>query len=409
MNVRRALVVILLAVVLDAVGVGLMFPILPALMRELAGTDEISARFGLMLTIYAAMQFLFAPVLGALSDRYGRRPVLLLSLAGATLDYLFMAVAPQLWMLFLGRAIAGLTSANMAVATAVMADVSDEADRARRFGYIHAGFGVGFVLGPALGGTLGAVHLRAPFAVSAALCGINLLLALFALPETRPSGPARAATMTSPLRQAAWVLARRPLLPMLAIYVVMSFVGQIYGTLWVLYNEDRFGWDGRMIGVSLTAYGACQAGAQALLTDPVIRRVGARPAIALGLLLEAACCVALALATSGWAVFVLLPLLALSGLNMPALQSLLSGAVGTDQQGRLQGLLSSLVSLTAIVGPLFFAGLYAATRHGWNGWAWLCAPVLYGLISPVLARLPASPRGDGPRDAEGDLGPRPSA
>ena len=388
MKIRRALFVILLAVILDAVGMGLMFPILPALMRQLAGSDEISGRYGLMISLYATMQLLFSPVLGGLSDRYGRRPVLLLSLAGATVDYAFMALAPKLWMLFVGRAIAGLSSANMAVATAVMADVSGESDRARRFGYLHASFGVGFVLGPALGGVLGALNLRAPFAVSAVLCAINLLLALFALPETRPAGVEGRSAGGSPLRELGWALGQRALLPMLGIYLVMNFVGQTYGTLWVLYNEDRFGWDGRMIGLSLTLYGLSQAGAQGLLTDPVIRWLGARPAIALGLLLEAACCVALSLATQGWAVFALLPLLALSGLNVPALQALLSGSVGADRQGRLQGLLSSLVSLTAIVGPLFYASLYAATRHGWNGWAWLCAPTLYLLVSPLLAWLP---------------------
>src|ERR1044071_6461905 len=170
---NKALVVILAAVTLDAVGIGLIFPILPALLRDVAHTAEVAPLFGLMLALYSAMQFLFSPVLGVLSDRYGRRPVLLVSLAGAAIDYLIMAFAPELWMLVLGRAIAGVTSANMAVATAYITDITTEDERAKRFGYFHAMFGIGFIIGPVIGGILGDIWVRAPFLVAAGLNAVN--------------------------------------------------------------------------------------------------------------------------------------------------------------------------------------------------------------------------------------------
>src|SRR5215217_6300454 len=171
---------------LDAIGIGLIFPILPALLRDVGHTDDISILLGIMLALYSACQFLFSPILGVLSDRFGRRPILLLSLAGAAIDYLVMAFAPELWLLVIGRAIAGLTSANLAVATAYITDISSEDERAKRFGYFHAMFGIGFIIGPVLGGILGDYWVRAPFLAAALLNAVNFSLALFVLPESRP-------------------------------------------------------------------------------------------------------------------------------------------------------------------------------------------------------------------------------
>src|SRR5688500_12445309 len=182
---NKPLIVILAAVMLDAVGIGLIFPILPALLRDVGHITEVATLLGLMLALYSAMQFLFSPVLGVLSDRYGRRPVLLVSLAGAAIDYLVMAFAPELWLLVLGRAIAGVTSANMAVATAYITDISAEDERAKRFGYFHAMVGIGFIIGPVIGGILGDIWVRAPFLVAAGLNAVNFALALFVLPESR--------------------------------------------------------------------------------------------------------------------------------------------------------------------------------------------------------------------------------
>jgi DHA1 family tetracycline resistance protein-like MFS transporter len=184
--VNRPLLVILAAVTLDSIGIGLIFPILPKLLEQVTHVSNIAPYVGIMFALYAAIQFIFSPVLGVMSDRFGRRPVLLVSLAGAAIDYLFMAFAPELWMLIIGRAIAGFTSANMAVATAYITDITPEEQRAQRFGMFHAMFGIGFVIGPILGGLLGDYWVRAPFIAAAVLNGLNFALALFVLPESRP-------------------------------------------------------------------------------------------------------------------------------------------------------------------------------------------------------------------------------
>jgi DHA1 family tetracycline resistance protein-like MFS transporter len=269
--VNKGLVVILCAVVLDAVGIGLIFPILPALLRDVGHITEVATLLGLMLALYSGCQFLFSPVLGVLSDRFGRRPVLLVSLAGAALDYLIMAFAPQMWMLVVGRAVAGITSANMAVATAYITDISSEEERARRFGLFHAMFGIGFIIGPVLGGVLGDYWVRAPFIAAAVLNGVNFALALFVLPESRPGKPGARFDFDTlnPFKPLKWALTFKALIPLMAIFVIMNFVGTMYGTIWALFSEDNFRWNGMMIGLSLGAFGVFHAGAQAFLTGPV--------------------------------------------------------------------------------------------------------------------------------------------
>ncbi|MGE0744385.1 MAG: Tet(A)/Tet(B)/Tet(C) family tetracycline efflux MFS transporter [Rhodospirillales bacterium] len=392
---NKPLVVILAAVTLDAVGIGLVFPILPALLRELTGSGEVAGVYGMLLSLYALMQFLCAPVLGLLSDRYGRRPVLLLSLAGAAVDYVVLALAPSLWLVLAGRAVAGITAANLAVATAYLADISPEAVRARRFGYLHACFGIGFILGPVIGGVLGDIWVRYPFVAAAVLNALNFALALLVLPESRPGvrRPLRLGAL-NPFASLRWAMTFAALLPLLAVFVTLNFVGQVYGTVWVLYGEDRFGWTAMTVGLSLAGYGLAHAGAQAFLTGPATARLGERPAVAAGVAFEVLALVALAFATRGWIVFALLPVFALGGIGLPALQSLLSREVGADRQGELQGVLASLVSLTAIVGPLAFSTLYSATRDWWSGAIWLFGAAVYLAAAPMLAALRRRSRGD---------------
>jgi DHA1 family tetracycline resistance protein-like MFS transporter len=385
---NKALGVILLAVTLDATGIGLIFPILPELLREVAHSSEIAVLYGVMLSLYALMQFIFSPILGLLSDRYGRRPVLLVSLAGAAVDYLIMAFAPQLWMLVVGRAIAGITSANIAVATAYIADISPEEIRAKRFGYLNACFGIGFILGPALGGLMGEYWARSPFILAAVLNGANFLLALFVLPESRP-GQAKAFEWSNlnPFGPLRWALTFKALLPMLALYLAFNFMGQVYGTVWVLYSEDRFGFGTFMIGLSLAAFGVCHAGAQAFLTGPVTARFGERRALIIGMVFETSACVVLAFATQGWVIFALGPIFALGGVGMPALQALLSGQVGEDMQGQLQGVLASLVSLSAVFGPLVYSSMYFATRETWSGTVWIFTVAIYLACLPIILSI----------------------
>jgi DHA1 family tetracycline resistance protein-like MFS transporter len=384
--VNRALVVILAAVTLDAIGIGLIFPILPNLLRDVSHTGEIATLLGVMLALYSAMQFLFSPVLGVLSDRFGRRPVLLVSLAGAAIDYLVMAFAPELWMLVVGRAIAGITSANMAVATAYITDISAEEERAKRFGLFHAMFGVGFIIGPVLGGVLGDVWVRAPFLVAAGLNALNFALALFVLPESR-KGDEQAKfdfDTLNPFKPLGWALSFSTLLPLMAIFVIMNFVGTMYGTVWALFSQDTFQWNGFMVGLSLATFGIFHAGAQALLTGPAAARLGEKWAMVLGMACELTALIILGFATQGWILFALAPLFALGGIGMPALQSLTTRQVDADNQGKLQGVLASLVSLSAVFGPLFFSYVYFLLKPTWPGLVWIVGGAVYLLALPLL-------------------------
>ena len=383
---NKPLIVILAAVMLDAVGIGLIFPILPALLRDVGHITKVATLLGLMLALYSACQFLFSPILGVLSDRFGRRPVLLVSLAGAAIDYLIMAFAPHLWILVLGRAISGITSANMAVATAYITDISSEEERAKRFGLFHAMFGIGFIIGPVLGGILGDIWVRAPFIAAALLNGANLALAFFVLPESRP-GKADAKfdfDTLNPFKPLRWALTFTALIPLMAIFVIMNFVGTMYGTIWALFGEDSFQWNGMMIGLSLGAFGVFHAGAQAFLTGPAVAKLGERWALVLGMACELAALLLLGMATQGWVLFALAPLFALGGIGMPALQSLVTTQVGEDKQGQLQGVLASLVSLAAVFGPLFFSFVYFGVVDTWPGLIWIVGAAIYLLALPLM-------------------------
>lgn len=386
---NRSLVVIYATVALDAAGIALIFPILPALLRSLAGTDEVSAMFGGMLAVYSCMQFVFSPLLGVLSDQFGRRPVLLLSLAGAAVDNLIMALAPCLWLLFAGRAMAGLTAANAAVATAYIADITPEADRARRFGLFHACFGAGFVLGPVIGGILGDIAPRDPFLAAAALNGMNFLLAIFMLPEShRPARKPLAWRTLNPLAPLRWALAFRSLIPLLAAFLLISLVGQTYSTVWVLFTEDRFDWSATEVGLSLGLFGTLVALVQTLAIAPLIRLMGERGTLLLGIMCEALALLIFAVAQAGWIVFATIPLLAFGGVGLPALRALQTNAVDGARQGQLQGVTASLASLTAIFGPLVFSWVYQVSRPDRSGIVWLIGMAICALAVPVVLAVP---------------------
>ncbi|KRE89727.1 MFS transporter [Frateuria sp. Soil773] len=375
-------------------GLGLVLPVLPRLLREVGHADALGWRYGAFLSVYALMQFVGAPVLGALGDRYGRRPVLLAALAGASVDYLFMALAPGFGLLFLGRTLAGLCGASMSVASAYVADVTPEGQRARRFGQLGACFGAGFILGPALGGALGESWTRAPFLAAALLGGLNLLVAGFALPEShRGRGGRLDAAALNPLAPLRWIAGFPALAAPIAAYVVLGLVGEVGGTLWVIYGEDKFRWDGFTVGLSLAGFGLFHALAQAFVTGPVTERWGERRALALGIVADSLAYVLIAFASRGWMAFALFPLFCLGGIGAPALQSLLSGQVGEDHQGRLQGVLASLGSLASVAGPLAISSAYYATRGFFPGLVWIAGAMLYLFCLPVLlgrtARRPA--------------------
>lgn len=382
---NKPLVVIFTAIGLDAVGIGLIFPILPRLLEEVTHTRNVAPYIGIMTALYALMQFLFAPVLGALSDNLGRRPVLLLSLAGSAINYVVLAFAPQLWMLLAGRAIAGLTSANIAVATAYITDISPEEKRVQRFGLFNAMFGVGFILGPILGGVLGDHWVRLPFLAAALLSGCNLLLALFLLPESGSPGRQKMELIAlSPFRPLRWVFSLKELLSVVVVFFLLSATGEAYGTCWALWGFDTFRWNGLRIGLSLGAVGICHTLVQAFLPSTATKLLGERRAVVTGIACACIALVVLAFAKQGWIVFAIMPIFALGDIGTPAFQSLASRQVDSALQGKLQGVLTSAMSLASIFGPLAFSTFYLVVQKQWPGAVWLSVVCVYAIAIPLV-------------------------
>jgi len=363
-NPRLALTFILITVALDAIGIGLIFPVMPDLIRAVTGDSLSHAALwgGVLAAAFAVMQFLFGPAVGSLSDSFGRRPVLLVSLAVMAADYLVLATAASIWLLLAARVVAGMTAATYSTATAFIADITPPADRGRRFGLIGAGFGVGFVLGPLIGGVLAGIDTRAPFYAAAALASANLMFGLLVLPETvtnqnrrrftlARANPAGALYAVTRLAQA-----RRPLLVFLILAVAMN----VYPAIWAYYGQARFGWNTTMVGVSLAIYGVSYALGQALLVGPLIKRFGEHRAAFWGMTVDIASLTALGLVTSGALALVLTPITALSGVTTPALQAILSRDTPENAQGELQGVLSSLSALAMITAPPLMTTTFAA-------------------------------------------------
>ncbi|MDM7932809.1 TCR/Tet family MFS transporter [Tabrizicola sp.] len=362
-NSRLALTFILTTVTLDAIGIGLIFPVMPDLIQEVTGRplSEAALWGGVLAAAFAVMQFLFGPVIGALSDRFGRRPVLLLSLAVMAADYLVMALAGSIWLLLAARLVAGITAATFATAGAYIADFTPPNERGRRFGLIGAGFGVGFVLGPLIGGLLGAIDSRAPFYAAGALALANMAFGYFVLPETvtdatrRPFALARA----NPLG-ALRALDRLPGLRLiLATYLILGIAMNVYPTVWAYFGQARFGWDSTMVGVSLAIYGVSFAVGQAMLVGPLIRRFGEHRAAHYGMWVNVVTLVGLGLVVSPVLALMLTPVTALGGVVTPALQAIASRATPANAQGELQGVFASLNAIAMITAPLIMTTTFA--------------------------------------------------
>jgi len=389
---NRRIAVLCLIVALDAVGIGLIYPIVPSLLHKLTGEADISLVYGAIIALYSAMQFVFSPVLGALSDRLGRRPILLISIAGTTVDYLAMAFSPNVAVLLIGRAIAGLTSANLAVAMAYTTDITRESERPARIGYLQSAFGAGFFVGPILGGFVGATHLRYPFLIATALNGLLFVFALLCLPESRVGASRVALEIFNPMKRASRVGRSHTLRALLGLHLVMGVIGNLSSTVWVLYGYDRFHWNARLVGLSLAVLGVCHAGAQGLLTGPITKSLGERNTVIAGIVCDVSAMVCLGLATHGWIAFALAPLFSLGAIGLPALQSLATRQVSEAHQGELQGVVASIGSFSAIAGPLIAAAVYSATKSFWLGAIWIAGAGLYGLCFPFLRAVAPSER-----------------
>ena len=284
-----------------------------------------------------------------------------------------------------GRAIAGLTSANISVASAYITDISPEDTRARRFGLFNAMFGAGFIIGPVLGGLRGDTWLRLPFLAAAVLNACNLLLAVFILPESRT--PARQKidlADLNPLRPLRWVFSMKGLLPIVLVFFVLSGAGEVYGTCWALWGFDTFRWNGLWIGLSLGTFGVCQTLVQAFLPGPATKLFGDRGAVLVGIACSCVALIVIAFANQGWIVFAIMPVFALTGLGTPALQALATRQVDATRQGQVQGVMASAVSLASIVAPLAFSTFYFMVQKEWPGAIWLSVVVIYAIAVPLV-------------------------
>src|SRR5271165_5005154 len=361
---RATFVFIIVTVTLDFLAFGIIAPVLPNLIIHFEGGNmaRAAAVTGYFGFAWATMQFLFSPVLGAWSDRFGRRPVILISCLGLGLDYIFMALAPSLKWLFVGRIISGITASNVSTAFAYITDISAPAERAKRFGMLGAAFGVGFVVGPAVGGLLGQHNLRAPFWAAAALSLANFLYGLFVLPESLPKEK-RAKTawhMANPLGSLT-LLRSHPELAGLSIVVILYYLAhQALQSVWVLYTEYRYGWNQRSIGLSLAVVGVCAAIVSGGLVGPYVKKFGERFSLTSGLFYGVLGFVGFAIAWRGWGALAAIPFIALWGVAGPAMQSLMSQTVDETSQGKLQGAINSLRALTGMAGPLLFTQVFSA-------------------------------------------------
>ena len=357
MNKRSpALGFIFFTLFLDILGIGLIIPVLPKLIEQLSGNSLTNAAYytGVLTAVYALMQFLCAPILGSLSDKYGRRPILLVSLFGLGVDYILLAFAPSIELFFVGRVIAGITSASISTATAYIADVSPPEKRAQNFGLIGAAFGLGFIAGPVLGGILGNVGLRIPFLVAAGLALVNWLYGFFILPESlskenrREFSWARANPIGSLLS-----LARYPVVLALTFAILLSGLAQnALQTTWVLYTDYKFKWTPGDVGLSLAAVGLTAAIMQGGLIRILLPKFGEKNAVIIGQVTSIISFVLYGLATQGWMMYAIIIAGAIGSIGGPALQSIVSRGVPGNEQGALQGSIASLASLTGVVGPL---------------------------------------------------------
>jgi DHA1 family tetracycline resistance protein-like MFS transporter len=357
------LIFILITLMIDAIGFGLIMPVMPDLLREVTGEGLAHAALwgGVLASAFAVMQFLFGPVLGNLSDRYGRKPVLLVSLGLLAVDYLVMALTTSILLLFWTRVIAGITAATQGTATAYIADITPPEDKAARFGLIGAAFGIGFVLGPAMGGVLAEFGTRAPFYAAGAMAALNMLFGWLVMRETvtdrirRPFEWRRA----NPFG-AFRALGRLPGVGrLLFIYFVYEFAFMVYPAVWAYFTIERFGWSPGLIGVSLASFGISFAIVQGGLIRVILRRLGTRKTIFAGLVFNILAFIVTASLQSGALALIFIPLTALGGVVMPAIQGVLSVAVEDNQQGELQGAISSIRAVAMIGSPLVMTQAFA--------------------------------------------------
>ncbi|WP_111600319.1 TCR/Tet family MFS transporter [Chitinophaga skermanii] len=393
MAVKRnaALGFIFITILIDAIGIGIIIPIVPDLIKNLTGENlsHASTYSGWLTFAYASMQFLFAPIAGGLSDRYGRRPILLASLLGLGIDYLFLAFAPTLAWLFVGRVIAGIFGASFTTAVAYIADISTPEKRAQNFGLVGAAFGLGFIIGPAIGGILGQHSLHLPFIVAAVFSLVNTLYGFFILPESllpenrRPFDIKRANPFGA-LTQ----LKKYPALSGMVVSIVLIYIsGHATQSTWTFITMEKYNWDKNYTGYSLSFVGLMIALVQGGLIRILIPKFGQTKSVNIGMMFYIIGFTLFAFASQGWMMYAFMPIFALGGIAGPAIQGIMSNQVPPNEQGELQGSLTALMSITSIFGPLIMTGLFTYCTSPTSPIYFPGAPFALGAVLVLVSLL----------------------
>ncbi len=394
-STKHAFAFVWVTVLLDMVGLGLIMPILPAILRQLTGADVAHASIygGWLFFAYAAMQFFCAPIIGGLSDAFGRRPVLLLAVLGLGVDYALTALSPTIVWLFVGRIIAGIFGASYTTANAYIADVTPPDERGKAFGMLGAAFGVGFVVGPAIGGLLGDLGPRVPFFVAAALSVANFLYGLVFLPETHPKEKRQPLRLHQlhPFGAIVSIPGGKDVRTLVLALLVVFLGSAVYPAVWSFWSNARFDWSPRMIGLSLAAYGVTHIFTQAVLAGICTKRWGDRKTALVGLLLTVGSFILTGLATRSWMVFAVILIASPSGIAMPAMNAWMSKLAPDDAQGRLQGAIGAAESLSSIFGPILMSQVFGAFEHTQPGAPFFVAAAL-SLVALFIALRASPPR-----------------
>jgi DHA1 family tetracycline resistance protein-like MFS transporter len=392
---NRAYAFILITLMIDAIGIGLVFPIMPDLMDRVGAnsTGEGALWGGVLMASYAGALFIFAPIVGSLSDAYGRKPVLLMALFILAVDYVFMALASEFWVLLIGRILAGIAGATYTTATAYIADISSPEKRAARFGMVGAAFGIGFVLGPAIGGIAAELHITAPFWIAAVLSAANVLFGLFVLPESLEPKKRRPFWFRDINPFTAIIVAFKTpglAIPLICLFV-FEFANMVYPVLWAFFTRELFDWSSFTIGISLAGYGILLAGVQAGLMPVFINRVGEFRTLQIGILSALIGFIGFGLISTVTGLILVLIFAALSDLSPPMITAMAANKVDEDKQGLVQGVIASLASIAAFLAPLIMTGVFEAfvDEDGiyLPGAPFLISGVLIALLIPRVWRL----------------------
>lgn len=388
---KTGLILIFITLLIDCIGIGLIIPVFPSLLKEIGhmSLSESSKWGGFLVTAYALAQFVFGPVIGNLSDRFGRKPIIILSLLGLGADYVFQALSPTLTLLFVGRILGGICGASFTTASAYIADVSTPEKRAQNFGMIGIAFGLGFIIGPLIGGLVGTMGPRVPFWVAACISLVNALLCLFFLPESldkslrRPFNILRANPLGALLHIKKYPLVMALMIPLFLLYLASHAVQ----SNWAFYTAYKFHWNESMLGISLAVVGICIAFVQGGLIRVVVPKLGEKKSIIVGFALYFIGMLLFALATEGYMMFIFTAVYCLGGICGPALQSIMAGSIPANEQGELSGAMTSVMSLTSIFGPLIMNGLFAYFTSDKAPVILPGAPMLLGSLLILIATI----------------------